>query len=531
MNNYALIEDLSRVGKARTSEINMNELIISTQKEIQSQIITQFGLSQIFDSFQTGGDVTTLRNAQKGIFANVSDEERFNKEFNRKDYEGRVDPETGKDTRMNTLRKEKFNQQEILVDDYSDKVLKKDGSTHLDHIKSAKEIHSDDAARLYMSDDQRNDLALSEENIAFTDSRINQSKGKKDLKEWSEESRRSGETNAEHFETNTEKVDEKHKLANESYDKSIKKAKRDYYVSNTVNESAKTGFNQAKKQAIGTVIIEINTIFFGSIGSLFNSWNMFTNAKERFNYFIESIKSKLNGMKQRLVDIFITIKNSAVAGFTGGVLSSVTNTLINTVIKTSARFAKLLNDTVTSVIRAIKLLTQKSTNIPKEVRYKEAVKIISTAIATSIGVMLTESLSTYLKTTVLNPLAVEISTLIGSILTGVLVSLTVFLVDNFSEILAKIKDSFNNFITTSKTTAEEIKQSYKESLKNIEHVYSELMARIEEEYLVMLLKQSQAFNTKLPPIEQFHFSVEYADYLGVKRQVTNLEEIDDFFIK
>ncbi|MNW41844.1 hypothetical protein D3C74_189980 [compost metagenome] len=175
---------------------HIKKLLLQYKETVLTTIISQFGLGPIFDSYKNGGNVTTLHNAEKGIFANKADEDQYTEAFDRGNYE--------KD--FPKKRKLNFQTSIEITDDYTGKVLKKDGTTHLDHVISAKAIHSNNGARLYMNAEQRDEMATSERNLAWTDSSLNQSKNDKDLEQWMDrENKRSpGKTNAQHYEINRE---------------------------------------------------------------------------------------------------------------------------------------------------------------------------------------------------------------------------------------------------------------------------------------------------------------------------------------
>ena len=100
------------------------------------------------------------------------------------------------------------------------KELPKDGRAHLDHIVSAKEIEKDAKNHLHLSTEERADMATRDENLAWTESKINQSKGEKPMKEFLETEKK-GQTNAERFEINEEDARRKDEKARKMIKKEV----------------------------------------------------------------------------------------------------------------------------------------------------------------------------------------------------------------------------------------------------------------------------------------------------------------------
>ena len=70
------------------TDSKMAEFMEYSQKEILQQIITNFGLSSMINAYKAGGDVQTLFNFKKGVFAEEKFEQRHNEEYEHKNYEG-----------------------------------------------------------------------------------------------------------------------------------------------------------------------------------------------------------------------------------------------------------------------------------------------------------------------------------------------------------------------------------------------------------------------------------------------------------
>ena len=191
---------------------NMQSFWQITGQEILTTTVQRFGIEDLLnrvkgagglDDYQLGGSVSTKHNAHNGIFVDAEHKASFEEPYDRKNYEGIA----ANNNTLHQQRKARFKDPSPLYDEYTGKRLSKDGSTNLDHIVSAKRIHENETARLFMSREQRNNMAVSKENMAFTSERINKSKGELPVKEWLNKEH-NGVTNSERF-----GIDKSHSLA------------------------------------------------------------------------------------------------------------------------------------------------------------------------------------------------------------------------------------------------------------------------------------------------------------------------------
>ncbi|WP_051456998.1 hypothetical protein [Brochothrix campestris] len=167
-------KDLFQAQETKIEKTEIDSFMSECRREIGKSILQTFGLGMTYDQFKQGGNLTTLHNANNCVFANEEIKQQYTTKFDRKAYE--------KD--FPKMRKELFKNNKIIKDDYTRKHLKKDSRTHIDHVVSAKSIHDNDKARLYMTADQRNDMATHHKNLAVTNGSVNQSKGAKSLEDW-----------------------------------------------------------------------------------------------------------------------------------------------------------------------------------------------------------------------------------------------------------------------------------------------------------------------------------------------------------
>src|SRR5690606_14009059 len=155
---------------------------------IINTVVGQFGLASLVIDARDGGSVTTTHNFEKGITATEADAQKHQRLQESLSLSGdewqSYRRKAGYDDQFAERRKDAFQNRPVIVDEYSGRELPKDGRTHLDHVVSAREIDTDARLNLHMSHEERVDLALSADNLAFTDGSINQSKGDRKMKDW-----------------------------------------------------------------------------------------------------------------------------------------------------------------------------------------------------------------------------------------------------------------------------------------------------------------------------------------------------------
>jgi len=508
------------VNNQHIKESHIKQLLDKYKETVGTTIIQQFGLGPFFDNFKDGGNVTTLHNAENGVFANNQDAERYNQSFDRKNYE--------KD--FPKKRKEKFKTSSEILDDYTGKNLAKDGTTHLDHVVSAKAIHDNNKARLYMDDEQRNVMATSDPNLAWTDSSLNQSKNDKDLNDWMDQRNRKNpdKTNAEYYEVDRSAASRRHSEANEHINKTIKKEEVKYYAKNVAATGVNQGLRMAKKQAIGMFLYEFQAAFMAEMKGYFNQYHAYDTFKRKLVEF----KNVCYRVKERVLAKAKKILIAFGEGFIGGFVANLITILINTFATTTKNVARVLNDGFHALIKAFKVLIAPPENITKQEALLEVSKILSTAVVASFGVILTEAFATYLKTTPAAPFADLIAGVIGGILTGIVSVTLVYVIDNFNRILKDIGESFRLIQYQLTVSAKEIREIYTKAIADIDAEYQLILNRIFKEYEELNQLTAFAYNCGELAGVQFKHSQKLARANGLsdKEILLTDRDIDDFFL-
>lgn len=542
---------LSQSATIKDAVLHVQDLMETTDHQIKENLISQFGLSQLFDKFQDGGGVDTIHNVRNNIFS--SDEVR------QKLQPGEYNKKAFADLHGNSHRYKNINsEQEILkksgnlIDVYTNEKVECKEKTDLDHVISTKEIFNDKGRLLAgISADQ---LANNEDNLHLVDASINRSMGAKNKREYADElesnktkwkkqnkrdqanpnltieKKNSKDKNANNrLRADGEAIKKTDAIARKAYDKKINSYyKGKAFLGATVKNSAKQGLGQAAKAAIGVVIYQVNDALFETSMDIFDHWNEYPTLKERFSSFISKLKGKLKKIASRVNEI----KDAAFSGLTGGIVSAITNTIVNIFKTTSKNIAKILNDSFTSLLKATKILCNNGTIALGE-RIKVATKIIATSLMATNGIIVADALSKVIATHV--PMLAGLSDVIGasfsSIVLGIATAFVVYIIDNFGDVLKQLKIDFNTIMVGLTVNPKTIRSSYNGAMQKIDSLYKDLLDNIYDRYSETHRLQQLAYDLDLPTADQFNASIDLANKLNVDQQriLKNKKEILDFF--
>lgn len=509
------------------------------RKQLGTQVIQEFGIQDILDrmnlgnvtQYKEGGDVSTVHNADNGVFVDDKHQRRYQKAYNRKDYEGRQTNDI--DNRLKTQRKEMFQNSENIKDAYTGKQLEKDGSTHLDHVTSAKHIHDNKRARLYMTDDERNDMAVDEHNMAPIDGRMNQSKGEDDVQDWANKKEKNGETKAAKYDVDEEKIADR-------------KKESEKFINRTVNKSAVKEFNsaakqrgmqQAKRQACGVAMYMATDIVIDEMTTYVHDWKSFASVSEK----VDGIKATFKRIQRRLWERLKQIKSwageligAAFSGFTSGVIGTLISTLINSLTTTISAWGKILQDGLNTFVRAFKMLVTNPKGLSKGELTKAVLQLIGIGFSTSIGLVIGEKVNEFLVTLPGLPkfLMDAISTTISAVISGCLSALVIVSIDNFGRVIRNFKLAWDDFKQGIELSMDEVKKTYNEALQKVDESYHGILLEIETEYEKMGKLASLAHDVTQLASNQLFSSVIYARASGVpeKEILHDNTEVSDYFL-
>lgn len=557
------------------SEFNKEELLSSLKKEIKTNLITQFGLSWYFDAFERGGGVDTLHNAE--VFDKERDLRKNNSNYespvstklqnvmqNREKYEG--EKYHNSNASYNKKRRDFKNSQEKgeLIDGYNGQKLK--DKFDVEHINSSHSMHYSTREVLAAGGKHKTqeeitqkiaDRANSDDNLIATDYRINRAKKEKSASEyvkWADdkikelEDKKKKAIERGESKEKINKIDEeieKKKLHNKEImlkaEKDNKKkldrsAALEYYKSKEfkkelLKNSSKQAKTQAIKQATGILIYEVSDVFILSLGEVIKSWKSYNSLSACINDLKYKVIERINNIKSRLSEIIKQVGENFISGGVSGFISAILNTLINMITTTTKKFAKLLNDILHGLVRATKILM--TTSIPKEERYKQALKIFTTIVGTSIGVVVSEVIMKQFLSILPESIKESVKSVIEIFIVGSISIVMLYTALNIGVIFKKIVQLIKTTIVYAMVSIETLEKNYNEAIEKIEEVYTKWLHQIKDNYKKENELQMLLIDMSLTANETLNISVEYARKNNLKENqiLKNLEEINIYFKK
>lgn len=569
----------SEVNDIEMEELEKQKLIDQIDKEIKINLISQFGLSRIFDDFKDGSGVDTIHNARedaknknsnvhytseelrKRVHDNTTGKKKYNKDIARKLHGG------SSEYRAINKRTTEEKKKGLLIDPYTGKRIKRNGLTDLEHLKPTKTAYEDAGREL--SGLSTNEVVNNPDNLVQTDRSINRSMGAKskaeyvrDLEEnkkkWredrkkilndssiSEERKRIKLKNIDNrLKADPTEITKASKIANKKYNQKINKA---YYGSGrfkiaVAKESLKTGSKQMMKKFVGVILYDFGDLLIKNLKIIVDRWKEYACMNDRISDYTLRVKNELLEMKNHLNDLKLELLDA----FSGSVFGKISEIFINTVKSTCGKFGKLLSDFAQSMMGAVRILFNKS--IEKKERIKQALKLVSTAILASVIQLLVDKITKVISIIpILQSISDVIGTAISAIFTGIVTVVIVYAIDNFGKTVKKVsmgmknlilnaRDGFNTFKNSNKPIELEIsqfKKFYLESMAENDEIYQQIMKKMYDEYASLNRLQDMAFDFNLPIELQFKSSIKYANAVKADENKIrhNLNEIDDFFLK
>ena len=248
-----------------------------------------------------------------------------------------------------------------------DKDLSK--TSHVEHINPVYEVHKDPAFQKYLSQEERKKYVNSEENTCLTRADINISKGKTSIEktpEWAEK-------NKERFDLDTEKINNKLKVASEKKKDTLQNKRIVYKAKEQTRIAGANAIKSGAKAAIGHLL----TITITESIDEFKKENSEDDIKTK-------IKNITDRIQEKTKDLLNTFKESSISSF----ISTFIDALLNSVFKIFQNIIKFIKTAFWSIVKAVKILF--SSDYTKEEKLAECKKILGVTVATLIGIALEE---------------------------------------------------------------------------------------------------------------------------------------------
>lgn len=419
-----------------TSENVMTSIFKQYEKVIIESIITSFGLDFLIEDHY-GGDVDTIHNVRQ-----IGKDEKmaFKNQVNHKMYNnnGEYNSHTYHNNKLYIEKNREISQNKklgILIDSYTNKKILPNEKTDLDHVISAKEIHSD-AGRV-LAGLNGTDLANSPENLQPTNPHTNRTKKADSMDKFLE---KYGDEYNDEQKTNMKQKDT---VAREKYESKLAKA---YYTSpkfakDVAIAAGNVSIKMGTRQALGFVFAEM----WFSIKEEFEIANLrydFDLSKLLYS-ITNGIKKGFENAKLKYTQLFAKFQEGVFAGL----LSSLTTTLCNIFFTTAKNVVKIIRQSYVSIVQAAKILFINPDNLLFGERIHAATKFIATGASIVIGSVVSETIG---KTPIAEiPVIGDIvQTFCGTLVTGVMSCTLLFFLDR-SKIINKLVNTLNNFQSVS----------------------------------------------------------------------------------
>ena len=405
-------------------EKRIDDLMDSCRDQVLMQIIGPFGLTPAMFNDKEGGNVTTTHNFKDGVVGTEKDDERY------KQYKSNVESPIDRnqyDDKFPEKRKAMFQRDEPIVSAYTGNELTRDGQTHLDHVKPVEKIERDPKANLFMSKEQRVDMANAPENLVPAESNINQSMGAKEKDVWANRpsSRDKSKTNAEAFGVDMDKLNSTKEIS----DSHVEREKLKAQITKQGSEILSTGCNEALRnalrQAIGLLLHELVSGTYVEIRRVAKEPNLSENF---IDHLIESIKNVAKKIQEKFKKIFERLISGGVQGFVSNLLTYI----INSFITTSAKVVTIIRESMKNLWDAMKVFNDSKSGLSGAEKARQITKLIAGIVTVTLGMLLEKSVEGFiLINPLLAPLVGIIAPALTAIVTGIMTALVIFGIDKF----------------------------------------------------------------------------------------------------
>lgn len=294
-----------------------------------------------------------------------------------------VRKQTGYDKSLPKKRKTAFQTQKTIIDEYTGKTLEKNGRAQLDHIVSASEIENKASTNLFMTAEERAQMATNDKNLAWTDGSANQSKGNKKMKDWLHtDDKKTGMSKAEKYNVNETMALEKDNTARKFVNKTISSTAAKKYTKELLVTGGQDAARMAAYSAIGIVLKDFASEIMTTVRIILDNGSN-KSLKEIFNQFKTRIQAILSSIQYKWHDILSGAFEAGLIAF----LSNIVLFVINLFFTTMKKITGMIRAGFVSLCQAVKLLTNPPLGMPKDEVHYQAFKILISGIigAGSLG--------------------------------------------------------------------------------------------------------------------------------------------------
>ena len=433
-------------GESIREKSSFNVILKQYENVVFSSLVSAFGLDFLLFKDRDGGDIQTVHNAKNGVFADDKFEKRYEdtKVYNRANYEDK--------NKMTGYKKDKFKNNEHIYSGYTGKELKKDGSTHTEHIVSASEYSRDERVRLFQSEERHKEIINSDSNFTLLESNVNQSKSNKTMDEFLNTRVKGQEkANAERFGIDRKNATNMYNNAKKYINREIIKDEMKYYTKSLGTKGIASATKMGLRQALGIVFAEVWFSVKDELPQVVKKLKNNFSLENLFRCVGNIISKAINKVQDKYKDILESFKNGAVAGF----FSTVSTTIVNIFFTTAKNAIKVIRQSWASLVEAFKILAFNPNELELGEKIREVSKIIGTSISVICGTLIQEAVSKIVPSVPI--IGEEIPMFLGTIISGVISVTFLYFIDN-SKKVKEIVEYFNKFKSENQLTIQYFKQ-------------------------------------------------------------------------
>lgn len=488
--NFDEVEDLLRSIHASWDKAKLERILEQCQQQVISSIVGPLGLGTLVAAYdKNGGNVDTLHNVEKGIYATNDEQKRY---LDREDYDSK---EYHSDKNYISINRNfsKQRKEQGVEDAYSGKILTKHDSTDLDHVVSANEVHND--PRRFLAEMDGKTLANTDSNLVVTTTTVNRSKKAKSMGEFITQQDHRREDRQERIQalsSNTNPSDQERKelqklkefqaLDQERMRKVDEVARKEittqlnkaYYTSTKFAKNvAITGGIEAGKmglqQAFGLLLTDFFSALFEEIRDSYN--NGFRDGVDATGFF-EALAKRC----KRIANAVIANWRNAITAFRDGALSGFLSNLFTTAINAFATTAKnlvrIIREGAFSILKALKLILFRPEGMTFSEVMDAALKLIVTGALTIGGITFDE----YLRQTLLpfisgipgiGAFGSVLVAIISGGLTGVVTTLVIYAIDRMDPFGVRVEERHAYVLDTITKSRDESRRAIDDSLSKL----------------------------------------------------------------
>jgi hypothetical protein len=428
----------------------LETMMVELRTSVLQSIAAPFGIGKLLSAHdQNGGNVNTIRNVRKGVYASNEERER---------YEQRTPTPSSASYRDRAYRTANENlkaqvQNGTAVDAYTGQTISpahqhdRQMGPSLDHVMPIAEIDADRGATL--AEVSTPELANIHANLASTTGTVNSflkdrtpTRVAQLLREQAParrrrieelEARKNDWTDKERKECNklttqetidVERLEEMDKKARAEIDAKIN-AK--YYTSGkffraSATAAAKEGSKMGVQQALGVLLVEFFSASIDEVTDLYRHGRCDRS-------LLKEVRVRLTRVAARVAARWRDALSALRDGFVAGLMSSLATTLINAFVTTGRRVVRMIREGGMSLVRAVKLVLFRPHDLTPAEAWHEASKVLGGAGVLVAGIAIEEAVSTQLALVGLGVLAAPATAAIVGALTAITSSLVVFAID------------------------------------------------------------------------------------------------------